>query len=525
LRLKLTTKYAIITGSVLLATTAMFAIVNIETLKTGAFDEAVRDADNMSETILRTTHYQMLEADRTRLYQMIEEAGSLTGIERIRLFNKEGAINFSTHKREIGAFVDSSSEGCRVCHVNDEDIPPLTEAPTAGRSRVFTDAAGKQYLGMTKGIYNDPSCYMAACHFHSEESKILGILDVIISLESMQVQVATYRNNIFVFTFVMLLILSICLIFFTQKYVSEPIYVLLEHTRRLARGDLSSRVENAPHDEFGELADAFNDMTNNLAVAHSELQEWGNTLEMKIEERTNEICDMQSQLVQSAKLASLGELVAGIAHEINNPLTGILMFSSVVARSPTLDPSLSPDMEMIVSETQRCAKIVRGLLEFSRESIPEKKETSIDQMIDQTLDLVRQQPIFQNVEIVQEYEDKLPLIAVDPDQVRQVLMNIIVNAGQAMEDGGFLKIKAGVTDDRNRIFITLADTGCGIPEENLSKIFDPFYSTKERKGFGLGLSISYGIIQNHGGKIEVSSTLGEGTIFRILLPLMPEVEQ
>jgi two-component system NtrC family sensor kinase len=228
---------------------------------------------------------------------------------------------------------------------------------------------------------------------------------------------------------------------------------------------------------------------------------------------------MQAQLVQSAKLASLGELVAGIAHEINNPLSGILIFSSLATKAPDLSSEVKSNLDVVISETKRCAKIVHGLLEFSRESIPEKRIDSINRILKQSLHLITQQSLFQNIAIKYELDEELPDISVDSDQIQQVFFNLIVNAGQAMEKGGVLTLVSELDRKKGMIIIKIIDNGVGINEEHLSRIFDPFFSTKPEMGSGLGLSISYGIVENHAGQIEVQSITGKGTQFTISLPL------
>lgn len=516
MQLKLASKYTAISCTALLVIMFTFAFFNVNTLKDSFFAEAMYEADTLSEMILHNSYYLMLEDDRVRLQQMIDEVGTMDRIEQIRIFGREGVVSFSTDKTEIGTALSNRDEGCYFCHVGESTA--LIDASIETRSRTFTDAYGSDFLGMTRAIYNEESCFTAACHFHSEEEKKLGILDIVVSLEKMQAVTFNHHADVFVSTAVMLVLLSICQFIFTQKYICEPVNRLVRHTKCLARGDLDARIENVPTDEFGELGEAFNTMAGNLAQAQLELRDWGNTLELKVEKRTTEIQEMQTQLVQSAKLASMGELVAGIAHEINNPLGGILMFSSLAAKTPELPTQVKDNLEVVVSETRRCAKIVRGLLEFSRESIPEKRLDSINRIIKQTLRLVAQQTLFQDIEVQCAYDDELPDIYLDPDQFQQVFFNMFINAAQAMPDGGILMIATSLNESDSVVEIKVADNGQGIQREDLNKVFDPFFSTKIRKGFGLGLSISYGIVNNHGGKISVESEFGKGTVFTILLP-------
>lgn len=515
MRLRLTTKFGIFRSIILLATMGVFAYLCVSTLEDVYLQEAIADADNLSETIIRSAHYHMLENDRERAYRMIEEIGGQEGIETIRFFTQEGLINFSTTKSEMGTELDKNAEGCTWCHCTISE----REERHSVHSRVFTNKAGVKVLGVTKKIFNEPSCATASCHAHPVENALLGVLDVHVSLEKMQDRLISTRNGVVVFTVGMMLAISISLTLLIQRLVNKPVHELLEHTRRLARGDLNARIEYVRNDELGELAEAFNDMTRSLAGAQNELRQWGETLEAKVEERTCEIKQMQSQLIQSAKLASLGELVAGIAHEINNPLTGILMFSSIAQQDPRLHPDLKNDLAMVVAETERCARIVKNLLEFSHEIVLEKKLDSLNRLIRYTLDVVAGQTALKNVRIVQHSDTALPEFEFDPAQLEQVFMNIILNAGQAMPGGGMLTIVTG-RQDPDMAFVQFTDTGSGIADEVIENIFDPFFTTKGRKhGTGLGLSISYGIVKSHGGTIEVASRVGEGTTFTVLLPM------
>ncbi|RQW76746.1 MAG: two-component sensor histidine kinase, partial [Geobacter sp.] len=217
--------------------------------------------------------------------------------------------------------------------------------------------------------------------------------------------------------------------------------------------------------------------------------------------------------------------VAGIAHEINNPLTGILLFSSMISKDEKLDPRHKSDLETVIRETERCAKIVRGLLEFSRESVPQKKWTSLNAVMMAALGLIKNQALFQNITIATDLSPDVPKIPADPNQLEQVFINILLNASHAMPGGGTLGIVTGYAEDRNYALVKISDTGHGIPAENLRKIFDPFFTTKENSGTGLGLSVSYGIVNNHGGTIEVESAVGEGTTFAIKLPIGNELKE
>jgi two-component system NtrC family sensor kinase len=272
------------------------------------------------------------------------------------------------------------------------------------------------------------------------------------------------------------------------------------------------------HDELGELSEAVNKMTEKLGRARKELEEWGASLELKVEERTREVKKIENQLFRSEKLASLGKLVAGIAHEINNPLTGVLLYASILNGDKRLDPELKVDIERVISESRRCADIVSRLLEFSREVKPHMEAISLNEMLEKVITLIHKQPSFHDIIILKNYAESLPDIMVDPGQIQQVFINIFLNASQAMTDGGTLTISTQLDDDNFMVCACIEDNGYGIAEADLGRVFDPFFTTKG-DGTGLGLSISYGIVENNGGKIEVKSQLGKGTAFMIKLPV------
>jgi len=517
MQVPLLVKFTATIGSIVLIVMATFMVANLKLQQEFALENSVREVDYLAETILKATHQQMLKKDRPTLYTMMEQIGTQEGIKRIRLFNKHGVINFSTDKSEIGEKVPENAEGCNVCHSGGNKTP-RTHAPKAARSRTFTGANGTKYLGVTKGIYNEPSCYTASCHAHPQDHEVIGILDIQVSLANKEAQAAVFRNTSIAITILMLMTVFVSLVVLTKRFIIWPMNQLLSHFRNLQEGHLESRVDVIKHDETGQLAAAANDMACELQRSQNQIKEWANTLEHKVDERTEQIKEMQANLARSEKLASLGKLVAGIAHEINNPLTGILMYASMARENPDLDEETQKDLDTITNETQRCATIVKGLLDFGRESIPKKQQDSINRILDVTLALVEHQATFHDILVNREYEDGLPDIEVDPNQLEQVFMNIILNAAQAMEGSGVLTLRTLLDEHMNAEIVEICDTGGGIPQEMQERIFDPFFSTKEEHGTGLGLSVSYGLVQNHGGYIRFKSTEG-GTCFYIYLPV------
>lgn len=354
-------------------------------------------------------------------------------------------------------------------------------------------------------------------------NKIIGILYVGM-LEKPYID----TTNRVMFTFIVIaslcVVLLLVILYFSTTRITNPLQKMVVATKKIAKGDLSHRVEVNSRDEIGYLADSFNRMTANLKTANEKLIEWGKTLEKKVEERTKELTEMQAHLLQSEKLASLGKLAAGIAHEINNPLGGILIYSHLLLEDTDKNSPHYENLKKIVKETTRCKDIVKGLLEFARPKDPEMSLADINEIVDRSLSIIERQALFQNIKIKKSYSSELPKIVADSAQLQQVFTNIILNAAEAMEGNGTLTLSTSLDGNRKYIIIKFTDTGRGIKEEDRKRLFEPFFTTKEvGKGTGLGLAISYSIIQKHQGTIEVTSQVGEGSTFTVKLPVKKEV--
>lgn len=295
-------------------------------------------------------------------------------------------------------------------------------------------------------------------------------------------------------------LLSLLIIFFYTKMLMRPIERVIKISKRIMGGDLSARTIMRPKGELGVLCQTIDQMADAMEQQVNKIQE-----------------DSRMQIMQSEKLASVGRLAAGVAHEINNPLTGVLTFAHFLKEKKNNDESDQHDIDVIIQETTRVRDIIRGLLDFARQSPPVKAMTNINETIRQLLMLIKGQKEFRNITIKEEYDEKLPQILADKNQLQQVFLNLILNAGEAITGAGTIIIKTFVKD--KNIIVSISDTGCGITEEDMYKIFDPFFTTKPvGKGTGLGLSVSYGIIQQHNGEIKCESKQNEGTTFKVFLP-------
>jgi two-component system, NtrC family, sensor kinase len=302
------------------------------------------------------------------------------------------------------------------------------------------------------------------------------------------------------------------------RKISQPIQALAEAAQQVSRGDYTRKVPITSADEVGYLAESFNTMISELERTQQELREWAGNMERKVDERTAELRAMQAHLVRTEKMAAIGKLAAGVAHEINNPLTGVLTNSSLMLQDLTAEDPRREDLQTIVNETLRCRKIVKGLLDFARQTVPQKQELFINQVIEDVLSLVRNQVSFRDLRITTDLSSALPCVMADSDQMRQVVLNIVLNAAEAMPRGGDLHIRSELDKESKNVLVRISDTGPGIPEEIKDRLFEPFFTTK-KSGTGLGLAIAYGIVERHRGTLEVESAVGRGTTFIMTLPV------
>ncbi len=489
-------KLILVVAAASVAIIVAFSYLIVSSQQRVLISQLEHNAHQLSETIKSGTQHDMLLNLPEGLHHTIDTVGKQEAIEKIRIFNKEGMIIYSSDASIVGTMVDKREEACYGCHAAGQ---PLERLPMAERSRIFTAPDEFRRLGVINPIYNEPSCWQGACHAHDAAKKVLGVLDVTVSLEAVDREMETSRNRVLLFMSTAVLAIGLIIWFFVDNLVSRPVSRLVEATEAVAQGDLTSKIEVTRKDELGHLADSFNRMTQRLAEA-------------------------QQQLYQSEKLASLGRLAAGVAHEINNPLTGVLTFSSFLLKRTKDNPEQKEDLETIVRETKRCRQIVKGLLDFSRQVPVTKTNVSIADVIVKSLTIVRNRLSVDNVTVDQDVATDLPPIKADPNQMAQVVINLLVNAADAIgANGGKISISAqviGVAPTR-RIEVLVADTGCGIPAEALPKIFEPFYSTKGRDGTGLGLAMVWGIVDQHGGTIQLKSQVGVGTTVTLHLPVDP----
>ncbi|MCG3120305.1 MAG: Adaptive-response sensory-kinase SasA [bacterium] len=483
----------------------IFAYLMLNAHQRQLIAELERNAQQLSETVKSSTKYDMLLNQRESVHRIINTIGGQAGIEKVRIFNKEGAIIYSTDSLDTGKMVDKKTEACYACHIADQPLERLSISQT---TRIFKNDAQARTLGIINPIYNEPSCWQSDCHAHAATQKVLGVLDVTMSLAEVDRGLRASEMRLLAFAIIAIAAVSLIIYLLVKGMILKPVQQIVTATQRVATGDLSHTINVHQRDEIGKLAASFNEMTRKLS-------------------------ETQRQLYQSDKLASVGRLAAGVAHEINNPLTGVLTYSSYLLKRANGDAEMKDDLEVIVRETKRCREIVKGLLDFARQSPPEKRPNDLNEIIHRATRILQNEFALQHIDIESHLQPNLPLLQVDGSQIQQVLVNLLMNAHDAIgENGGTIglttevveapdKLAAGLAPGQGYVQIKVSDNGCGIPRENLAKIFEPFFTTKGQKGNGLGLAMVWGIIEKHDGRITVESEVGKGTAFRILLPVAP----
>lgn len=480
-------------------------------------------ADRVSDTIKRSTSYDMMRNDRAALYEYIGTVGGEPGVVRIRIINSEGRISFSTDPKEVDTYIDKRAEACYACHAQAQ---PLTKLNRPDRFRIYR-VNDSRVLGIINPIENQPDCTNAACHAHPASQQILGVLDTNLSLAPTDADLHESSRQMLAYTIVAVLLISGITFLFVWRVVARPVRALTTGTERLSWGELGYQIKTGSADELGQLATSFNLMSLQLEKANQEITSWARTLEERVEEKGRELQSAHEQVLQVEKMASLGKMAAVVAHEVNNPLSGILTYSKLLKK--WLDRLEMPEsrrkemrecLDIIESESRRCGEMVKNLLTFSRARPMNFEWANLNQVVERAAKLVAHKLELGNVQVQLELASDLPSVQCDPAQIEQVLLALIMNAHDAMPRGGNLWLLTRSLPQSQQIEIQVRDDGVGIPPEMLPKLFEPFFTTKESsKGVGLGLAIARTIVERHRGQIEVESELGKGTTFYIFLPV------
>ncbi len=417
---KIGIKLIIAVGITAIIIIGIFSYYNIHSNSDALFAEVERHANQLSETVKHSTRYDMLLNQRDRIHRIINTIGQQPGIHDVRVLNKFGAIIYSSHEEDIGKMVDKRAESCYACHAANK---PLERLPIKDRTRIYKPVDdSSRVLGIISPIYNSQSCWSADCHAHSKSQTVLGVLDVTLSLDDVDKQIAKSELGIVIFAISAVIALSFIIGFFVKRWVDKPVKELLYATNQVGTGNLNYTIKDKRDDELGMLAKSFNNMTKKLSEA-------------------------RLQLFQSDKMASLGRLAAGVAHEINNPLTGVLTYSSFLLKRTQDNSELQNDLKVIVRETKRSREIVKSLLDFARQSVPKKSEADINEIIEHAISVVDNQLTINHIILNKCLGENLPKATIDANQMQQVFINLIVNASDAIGNkGGTITISSSILE-------------------------------------------------------------------------------
>ena len=495
----------------------VYALLSFRSTEAGFNSFVLAEGQHTSALIRRATQDAMLLNRKGEVQSTLERLAHGSTITSVRIYGTDGRVAMSSERRELGDRVGIDDSPCSLCHAAGFRPPETTAA-----------GPGLRHLSV---IPNDATCVAAACHGPVEEQPIVGVLDVRMSSEPLEATLQSARRRTVWTMASLILVTGAISAAFIHRVVHRPVLSLQEGTRRIARGDLDTRISVAGRHELAELAAAFNTMTEDLKAAREEATHWSRRLETKVVEKSEELQRTQRQVLHMEKMASLGKLAATVAHELNNPMSSILTFARLVEREladhpvpPAAREEMSEWLRLIQEECARCGTIVRDLLLFSREGAAASAPFDVRRVVERSLALTRHHLEIRRIELRTEILPSDPVVVGDAAQIEQALVALIVNAVEAMTgpgaDGGELGVR--VSDGPDEVRIEVSDTGVGIHPEVLPHIFEPFFSTKHQEsGVGLGLAVVYGIAQRHGGSIDVRSERGRGSTFTLRLPRRP----
>jgi two-component system, NtrC family, sensor kinase len=483
------------------------------------------EAERSSGLIKMAMHDGMLANRLDDVQETIEQLSQQPEVVAIRVYDKVGAVVLSADTTEHGQTVELESPICASCHAADQ----AKEGAALQRCRLIRVPGGTDVMRHLTVIENDPTCASADCHFHPSDTPILAVLDVEMSIQPLNDVVLHSRQQLVTTTSILILVIATVAAVYVRRVVHRPVSALYRGTQRIAAGDFDTRIDVRGGHELALLGDAFNRMAEDLRDAQREVTDWSQSLEDKVREKTEELEGAQRQVLHMEKMGSLGKLAATVAHELNNPISGMLTYARLVEREiaeqplePAVQEELGRYLSLLAKECSRCGTIVHNLLSFARQKGAEMTAVDVNEIVDRSVALMRHHLEMCNVEV-----EVIPLrgdgrLTADGNQLQQALVALIVNASEAMreKEEGPRRLRLRLIGDVESVQIRVRDTGVGIPWDDLPHIFEPFFTTKsgEEAGVGLGLSVVYGIINRHGGSIDVESESGRGTTFHIHLP-------
>jgi len=487
--------------------------------------------NNIGYLVEGALYHAMLENDKKSLQNTLDIINTMSGIDEVNMYDSDNELVYSSFSNDT---IGHSNPNCVSCHSNIATMFPKKE-----KSYKIIDIKSEcnmnhgdnktRHLLINSPILNRKSCYQSSCHAHKPTDEVLGSFIIKMPLGNLDDALKKSSTNFFLLATLTTIILVIFLILFTRKKIQAPLHAIIKASVAVANGDTSTRLEIKPNqlDDMMMVSRALNHMLDNLQAANDELQNWSQQLEYKVQKKSEELGAAQNELIHIERIASLGKLSLSVAHEINNPLSGILVYTKLVHKqisnqdiNPSKKEILLKHLKLIEAETKRCGDIVRGLLDFSKTDQKDYEAVHLHEILRKTYELMTHPMKIANINFLTDFSAESDMIFCSSNQIKQACIAILVNASEAVTENGEVIFRTRNTD-ANHICIEIVDNGVGIAAETLSHVFEPFFSTKQStSGIGLGLAIVHGIIQSHKGKVDIKSELGKGTAFSITLPLI-----
>lgn len=489
------------------------------------------NGNNISFLVEGALYDAMLKNDQASLQRTLDLINNMSGIDNVSMYDANNNLSYTSISANSA---NHSDPDCISCHVDfaqmfsaEEKSYRIIEAKSECIMNPDNDSV--RNLMIKSPILNAPSCHTAACHAHSADQKILGSLIIKMPLEKLDSALQESTTDFFLMATLMTILFILFLILFTNKKIKNPLNEIIRAAEKVAKGDKNTRLRIQPNSlsDMRMVSYAFNEMLDNLRTANTELQNWSQQLEYKVQKKSEELGQAQNELINIERIASLGKLSLSVAHEINNPLAGILIYTKLIYKqlsNPILDQAKVNNMlkhlKLIESETIRCGDIVKGLLDFSKKDQEGFEAKHLHKILSDTATLMSHPMKIANIHFLTDFSAKHDQIFCSPNQIKQACMAVLVNASEAVGENGEITLRTH-NPNSDHIQIEIIDNGIGIAEADLPYVFEPFFSTKEKaSGTGLGLSIVHGIVQSHKGKTEARSQPGIGTTIAITLPLL-----
>ncbi|MFA9389740.1 MAG: sensor histidine kinase [Prolixibacteraceae bacterium] len=522
---------AILSVVLLLSFGVIFRSVYGEYLKT-----VIRqNGNNVGSIVEGALYHSMLENNKSALQNTLDVINTMSGIDEVNMYDRNNNLVYTSFSEGDNMH---SNPNCISCHDDLATMFPAKEKAyriidlKTGCNMTMNDEKHRHLL-IRSPILNEPSCYTSACHAHSQEEEVLGSLIIKAPLDDLDSAVGKSSTEFFLLSVLATIVLMAFLMFFTKRKIQRPLSRLIDASVAVANGNHTTRLELNSNqlDDMFMVSKAFNNMLDKLQAATTELENWSQQLEYKVQKKSEELSSAQNELIHIERIASLGKLSASVAHELNNPLSGILVYTKLIMKQmadekqyPAKREGILKHLTFIESETKRCGDIVKGLLEFSKKDQDNFEDFFLHTILQETCKIVNHAIKLANVNFITDFQATADLIHCNQAQIKQACIAILVNATEAVAENGeiIMRTSNGV---KGSVVLEIIDNGIGISSEDLVHVFEPFFSTKHQtSGIGLGLAIVHGIIQNNNGKIEIISELHKGTNVRITFPLKNELK-